>query len=188
MSTDRQKSFIATLGTHNSQLHFLDTLLGEKAFVTSTMVSGGFFSGRRQKHEVSHLLGLRHEATTNAERPLTLYFRHSRTGYTLYIRTKGRHYGKCLHVNKEGLIGAFAEPESTSFILLNDNCERVNLDHIKTDVPSLYLQARDSGLVHSHKTHDSDYTFIADKGGIPLPLTLNILERNAPYLNHPDEA
>jgi len=187
MSTDRQKSFIATLGTRNNQLHCLDALLGEKAFITSNLVSGGFFSGRRQRYEVSHLLGLHQEATTKVHPPLTLYFRHSRFGYTLYIRSKGHHYGKCIHANKEGLIGAFPEPESTSFMLLNSNCERINLDHIKTDTPTLYLQVRDSGLIHPHKTHDSDYTFIADKGAIPLPFTLNILERNAPYLNHPDE-
>lgn len=185
MSTDRQKSFVATVGVNGKQLHFLDAFHGEPVYVATRLFSGGFFTGRPQKIDHSHFLALRSNTPVPLKSLLTLYFRHSNHGYTLYIRTPGQHYGKCLSYDG-GLIGAFRPSKAATFQLLH-NCAIINLDDIKQDTNTVFLQVKDSGLIHAHNTHESEHTYIADKGGIPLPFNLNILERNAPYINHPDE-
>lgn len=187
MTTDRQKSFIGTIGTPTSLLHFLDVMHGQPVFVTSSFVSGGFYTGRRQKRDDSHFLGLRPEVPVDARPKLILYFRHIGPGYRLYIRTPGTYYGMCLSTNDEGLLGAFAPTGSKIFNLIGANGAVVNLDHIKKDVTKIHLQVKDSGLVHHHKVHDSHYNYMADLGGMPMPFDLHIQQRNAPYLGHPDE-
>jgi hypothetical protein len=187
MNTDRQKSFIATLGTQGSLLHFLDVIHGECVYTTSTMASGGFFTGRRQKKDHSHFLGVGSEAPKNSAGPLTLYFRHTQFGYTIYIRSAGQYFGKCLGSDEEGLIGAVAPDKSVTFKLLNTHCKAINPESMKKGTTRIYLQARDSGLIHAHKIHNAKHTYIANKGGMPLPLILNMIESNAPDINHPDE-
>lgn len=187
MSTDRQKSFTASIGTESSLLHFLDLLHGQPAIVTSSFASGGFFTGRRQTRDDSHFLGLRPEVPVDAKPRLILYFRYTGGYYRCYIRTPGPHYGKCLSLSDKGLLGAFAPADSTTFNLLDSRGCVLTLDTIKTDTLSIYLRARDSGVVHVHKVHDSKYIYIADKGGTPMLFNLIIQERNAAYLSHPDE-
>lgn len=186
MSTDRQKSFIATIGVNERQLHFLDTFHGESVYVINRFSSGGFFTGRPQKTDHSHFLALRINTATARPPALLLYFRHTQHGYTIYIRTPGRHYGKCLSHDR-GLLGAFPSDKTTIFQLLDGNCGPINIDHMKKNKTMAFLQVKDSGLIHAHNINESEHTYIADKGGIPLLFNLNILERNAPYINHPDE-
>lgn len=187
MSTDRQKSFIATIGTESSLLHFLDLLHAKPAIVTSSFASGGFFTGKPQSRDDSHFLGLRPEVPVDAKPRLLLYFRYTGSDYRLYIRTPGPYYGKCLSISDEGLLGAFPTTGSTTFNLIDNRGRLLTLDTIKTETLSIYLRVRDSGLVHVHKVHDSKYIYIADKGAAPLSFNLRIQERNAPYLSHPDE-
>ncbi|NUU38628.1 hypothetical protein [Pseudomonas sp. C2B4] len=187
MSTDRQKSFIATLGTDNSPLHFLDVLHDKRILVAPTFISGGFFTGRPQHQDHSHFLGLRPGARTDSNSYLVLYFRHTQFGYILYNRTPGPHYGKCLGSSDEGLIGAFSPKRSTTFHLLNNNGETVNLDNFNNDAACIYLKARHSGLIHMQTVRGSPYHYVADNGGVPLVFSLKILERNAPYIDYPDE-
>ena len=81
MTTDRQKSFIATLGTDNIPLHFLDLLHGEPAIASSVFASGGFFTGPPQRRDDSHRLGLHPEISADAIPGLLLYFRYTNYGY-----------------------------------------------------------------------------------------------------------
>lgn len=187
MSTDRQKSFIATLGTQSSPLHFLDVLHAQPALVTSSFASGGSFTGKRQSRDDSHFLGLRPEVPVGAKPRLLLYFRYTGSDYRLYIRTPGPYYGKCLSISDGGLLGAFPPTGSTTFNLI-DSCHNIlTLDTIKKENPEIYIQVSDSGLLHKHKVHDSRYIYIADKGEAPMLFNLMIQERNAPYLSAPDE-
>ncbi len=187
MSTDRQKSFTATIGTGDTLLHFLDLLHGQRATVTSSFASGGFFTGRPQQRDDSHLLGLRPEVPVDAKPRLLLYFRYTGSDYRLYIRTPGPYYGKCLSISNNGLAGAFISTESTTFNLIDSRHNILTLDTIKKENPEIYIQVRNSGLLHKHKVHDSNYIYIADKGEAPMLFNLIIQERNAPYLSAPDE-
>ncbi|MHC8307413.1 hypothetical protein [Pseudomonas sp. PB3P13] len=187
MTTDRQKSFIATLGTPTSALHFLDVIHGQPATVMSSLISGGFFTGRPQARDDSHFLGLGPDVPMGATPKLTLYFRYIGPGYRLYIRTTGDYYGMCLSTDDAGLLGAFAATGSKNFNLIGTNGAIVNLNDIQKDANRIYLQVKDSGLVHAHKVHDSRYHYIADQGGAPLAFDLHIQQRNAPYIRHPDE-
>jgi phosphotransferase system IIB component len=187
MTTDRQKSFIAIIGTPTRLLHFLDVMYGKPAIVASSFVSGGFFTGRPQTRDDSHFLGLRPAVPVNATPDLILYFRHIGPGYRLYIRTPGTYYGMCLSTDDSGLLGAFASTGSKIFNLIGINGAILNLDHINKDVTKIHLQVKDSGLVHVHKVHDSQYNYIADQGRVPLIFDLHIQQRNAPYLSNPDE-
>jgi hypothetical protein len=187
MSTDRQKSFIATIGTEFSLLHFLEEMHGERAISTPNRASGGFFTGPSQRRDDSHLLGLRSEVPINYRPRLALYFRHTNNGYRLYIRSPGPHYGMCLSTNNNGLIGAFPSTKSDTFYLIRGNGIPINLENLNNITPSIYLQARNSGVLHTLIIRGSPYTYIAAKEGTALAFNLNILERNSPYLNHPDE-
>lgn len=186
MTTDRQKSFIATLSTSNL-LHFLDVMYGGPATVASSLASGGFFTGRPQTRDDSHLLGLRRDLPADTHPKLVIYFRHTRSSYRLYIRTPGTYYGMCISVNDGGLLGAFASVGSKTFNLIDANGATINLDTISKDNIKVYLQIKHSGLVHQHKVHDSQYHYFADLGGVPMPFNLQIQQRNAPYLGDPDE-
>ncbi|MBZ9781309.1 hypothetical protein K9857_07035 [Pseudomonas sp. REP124] len=186
MSTDRQKSFIANLSVDDRQLHFLEAFNGGPVYVAKPLFSGGVFTGRPPRIDHSHFLALRTHTSADPIDLLTIYFRHTSHGYTLYIRTPGQYYGKCLGSDK-GKIGALRSEESSTFNLINkDHCP-INLDCIEEDTTTIFLQVKNSGLIHAHNVHDSGHTYIGDKGGTPLSFKLNILQRNAPYINHPDE-
>ncbi|MGJ7513438.1 hypothetical protein ACSFE6_03730 [Pseudomonas baetica] len=187
MSTDRQQSFIATIGTDFSLLHFLEEMYGERAISTPTRASGGSFTGRPQARDDSHLLGLRSEVPINHKPRLALYFRHTSNGYRLYIRTQGPYYGMCLSPNDNGLIGAFPPAESDTFYLIRENGIPLNLENLNDMTPCIYLQARNSGVLHTQIARGSPYIYIAAKDGSALAFNLNILKRNAAYINHPNE-
>lgn len=186
MSTDRQKSFIATLSVDNKHLHFLDVFHGEPVYITNPNFSGGIFSGRPRKIDYSHFLTLRPNTTTPPAVPLKIYFRHAPYGYTLYIRTPGQHYGNCLSHDRN-LVGSFPSGDASLFNLLDTHNSTINLDHIKSDETTIFLQLKESGVIHAQSAHNSNHIFIGNTGGLPLPFKLKILERNAPYINHPDE-
>lgn len=187
MSTDRQKSFTATLGTQGMSLHFLNLLHGEKPLVTDTFSSGGFFSGRPQQRDHSHFLGLRSGAEVEARSRLQLYFRYTGKDYQLYIRTPGPYFGKCLSISETGLLGAFPSKNAVTFNLVGKGHNILTLDDISDDIPELYIQVRNSWLLHKYKASNSKYTYIADKNDTPLLFSLMIDQRNAPYLDSPNE-
>ncbi|WP_460140874.1 hypothetical protein [Pseudomonas sp. S2_E01] len=186
MTTDRQKSFIATLNVDDKQMHFLDMFHGEPVYIVNPNFSGGVFTGRPRKLDHSHFLALRPNTSAPPDLSLTLYFRHAHYGYTLYIRTPGQHFGKCLS-HDNNLIGAFPPGEASLFHLVDTLNSTINLDHIQADETTIFLRLKNSGLIHAQSSHHSRHVFIGNKGGLPLPFKLKILERNAPYINHPDE-
>lgn len=170
------------MGIQTNLVHFLDVVNGKQATVTSPLFSGGHFTGRPQSRDDSHLLGFRPEPR------LTLYFRYTDRGYRLYIRTPGPYFGKCLSLDKNGILGAFAPEGSNVYQLIGKQGNTLSIDSHKSDRLETYLQASESpGLLHTHQLHDSKFTYFADKGGKPFKFNLQILERNAPYTDHPDE-
>jgi len=182
MSTDRQKSFVATIGIRTDLVHFLDVVNGAPATVTSSLFSGGHFSGKPQSRNDSHLLGIRPEPR------LTVYFRHTGQGYRLYIRTPGPYYGKCLSLDKNGILGAFAPEGSNVYQLIGKQGIPLSIDDHQSNKLEAYLKVSGSpGLLHTYKLHDSTFTYFADKGGRPFKFRFTILERNASYIDHPDE-
>ncbi|MDP9711829.1 UNVERIFIED_ORG: hypothetical protein J2X80_003922 [Pseudomonas fluorescens] len=182
MSTDRQKSFIAIVGIQTNLVHFLDVVNGEKATVNSSMFSGGHFTGKPQSRDDSHRLSLRPEPR------LTLYFRYTDRGYRLYIRTPGPYYGKCLGIDKDGILGAFAPDGSSFYQLIGKQGNTLSIEDHQSNKLEAYLQVSGSpSLLHTHRLHDSKFTYFADKGGKPFKFNLTIIERNASYINHPDE-
>lgn len=187
MSSNQQKSFTATLGTHDTLLHFLNLLHAPRALVTYSFGSGGFFTGKRQQRDDSHFLGLRPEVPVNAKPRLLLYFRYTGSDYRLSIRTPGPYFGQCLSISDTGLIGAYPAAGSTTFNLVDRRHNILTLDNIKQDHPEIYIQAKGSGLLHKHKLHDSKYIYIGDRGGAPMLFNLIIQERNAPDLSTPNE-
>jgi len=181
MSTDRQKSFIATIGAKTTLVHFLDVVEGEEAIVYSPSFSGGFFTGRPESRDHSHFLSLRPEPR------LTLYFRYTGSAYRIYIRTPGPYFGKCLSI-EDGLLGAFPSDGATTFNLIDKRGFIQPIESVNTDRLDIYLQVAGSpGVLHTHRLPDSKFTYFADKNGYPHMFNFTILERNAPYLSSPEE-
>ncbi|WP_309675110.1 hypothetical protein [Pseudomonas sp.] len=182
MRTDLKKSFIATIGAQTTLVHFLDVVHGGKATVSSSLFSGGHYTGRPQSRDDSHFLSLRPEPRA------TLYFRYTNNGYRLYIRTPGPYFGKCLSLSENGILGAFPSEGSNTFNLRDERGYTLSIDTVKSNTLDVYLQVSGlPGALHIHRLHDSKFTYFANKGGSPFMFNFTIVERNAPYLNFPDE-
>ncbi|MCI0912721.1 hypothetical protein OSW16_04700 [Pseudomonas putida] len=140
------------------------------------------------KRDESHYLG--HVSNTVSCPPLKLYFRRVDNGYRLFVRSEVRH-GHALYIHDEDCVGAFRSPLKGAYPTLFDllDCD---------DTPIPFEDLADQAIVRlapaGRRTplmlrtfNGVPFTYICKQGQQPLELRLNILERNAAYLNDPDE-
>jgi len=188
MVTNRQNSFVATIGSGgNNLLHFLYHMHAKPAIITATQFSGGHYTGERQSRDDSHLLGTHRDVPLDTWPRLKLYFRFTGSDYRLYIRSEGAYFGKCLNMSDEGFLGAFESEDPTTFNLINQHGTPVTLDTIKEDKTYVYLQPSGSGILTAIRRENPDYVYVADMHGPLWLFNMNIEERGAAYLNSPDE-
>ena len=157
MSTNRQKSFLATLNWST------------KSF--------GIISHRGNTVPVL------------AEKPVAdvFYFRCTDEWYTIYIRAEGEHFGKTIDLNGN-YFSYSTSSDPTTFKIINKDWKTLTLDDLKTNKENVYLLTRSGKRVNAEFvfTNESPVRLQAN-GQINITLDLNIIERNAPFLNDPDE-
>lgn len=184
MPTHRQQSFIGTLTLQGTPLHTLDTLLGKPAWV-NWFGGGGVLPGLVSTvRNDSHFLSCQPGVT---DTPIALYFRHTESGYALYVREPGRHFGKgvCLFGDYLGL-GATADRSPSVLTLENAAGVPFGPPDLSSDTQAvrLALNGRYMTPVTRQNTHHLYLAFASDLASY---WTLKILERNVPWLSTPDE-
>ncbi|POA20450.1 hypothetical protein C1886_08590 [Pseudomonas sp. FW300-N1A1] len=158
MSSNRQKSFLATLSFYGKpvgiSLHRGNTapVWGQKNTGTADM----------------------------------LYFRCTDDWYTLYIRSEGDHYGKT--IDRIGsFFTCSTTPDTTTFKIVSKERKTLTLDDLKTDNENIYLLTRSGLRINAEYVFGDEPQRIIADGQVNITFDLNILERNAPYLSNPDE-
>ncbi|MHA3738134.1 hypothetical protein ACXR0M_21005 [Pseudomonas sp. Eth.TT006] len=189
MTTNRQKSFFATLTLYQHHLNLLGSLYDTPILRNSTLFSGGFYTGAAAVLNDAHLLGRRPLGETTHAQPLQLYLRCTDDYYHLYIRAHATHSGYCLSKDAAGVLGAFlpAGGDTTSFNLLSLDNRIITLQDMRGDTQHVRLKARNAGQISALRRRGAPYSYLADTKNEGLPFTLRITERNAAFLNDPDE-
>lgn len=189
MTTNRQKSFIATLELDERQVDFLGALHGTPAIRHDTLFSGGFFTGASRKHDDSHLLGSLPLREAKNPAPLIIYFRCTDNYYHLYIRSHATYTGHCISKDLAGVLGAFlpAGSDTTSFNLLSLQNRIITLEDMNGDIQRIRLQARGSGRIGAIRRDGAPYSYLAEIREEGVVFKLRIIERNASFLSNPDE-
>jgi hypothetical protein len=163
MSTLRQKSFLATM-----------TLNGESLVI-------------RPWFNIDRL-----NITKRNETAVILYFRCEGDFYNIYVRSEGNHFGKNLDVSDPYVIANSAK--ATGFKILNPDGKTLTLDDLSSNNEKIQLHTRNGTRLYL----DDDWSGTGDfplrvspayyrAFEDPLIYSLNILERNTPYLGFPDE-
>lgn len=192
MTTHRQNSFIAQLGTAANPVNFLDALLGRPAVYTHRISGGGVSALLSRQVNDAHMLGSQPITASSAPKPLIIYFRLTDDGYVLYVRTQGPHFGKGISLDSSGAVGAFAVDKQgpTPFNLVTPNGKRVTLENLESDTVGIQLEHKGTQIkLHRYRKTNSPYTYLAAARSdcSPFTLPLTIQERNAPYLSNPNE-
>jgi len=207
MLTDRQRSFIATAEAVEGSLNFLDELLGKPAeFVTPSVTipartvhielsrAPSYYAELPsqvipgQNKNKSNYLGYLTRAIDVA--PLQLYFRCVDNGYRLFVRSSVR-YKRALYLHEEHCVCALTSPFNgvypTLFDLLDTNDTPIAFDDLGDEAIVRLTPVGERAPLMLQTFKDNPFTYICTQGQRPLELRLNILERNAAYLNDPDE-
>jgi len=207
MLTHRQRSFIATAEVVDGSLNFLDELLGKPAeFVTPSItipartenIAPGRFASiyvdfppeviPGKKQDKSNYLG--HLPSVVDVTPLQLYFRCVDDGYRLFVRSSVR-YKHALYIHEEHCVCALTSPFNgvypTLFDLLDTNDTPIDFDDLEDETIVRLTPAGKRAPLMLRSFNDNPFIYISTQGQQPLELRLNILERNAAYLNDPDE-
>ncbi|MFJ4384213.1 hypothetical protein ACIP02_07700 [Pseudomonas sp. NPDC089408] len=192
--TNRQRSFIARIAAKEGTLGFISALHDISPFDPYDF---SWFALKPAR------LGnmLCHTSDSRAVTPLQLYFRYTEKGYKLYIRS--RSYHRKTISRKDGYLGAFEADSDSDAELFHVDSEALSAipleqainpnDWYSFNLISAITKKPISRRVRNLDTHagkdrqSKAYTCITADGGAPLPLRMQILQTNAPYLDHPDE-
>lgn len=181
MSTPRQQSFLATLWLRNRPVNTLGALLGKPAWVTT------FYAPSVSKpRDDSAMLSCQPGTTETA---MLFYFRHTDTGYRLYVREPGAHFGQGVVVQDGGCLGVVAttRQEPSVFELRTPDGQAVTLADLDSDL-SLVALAHGGASVSRARRAKSAYEYLAVDNKDAQVWVMKIAERNVPWLSNPDEA
>ncbi|MCX2685914.1 hypothetical protein OO306_10205 [Pseudomonas sp. DCB_AW] len=207
MLTHRQRSFIATVEAVDGSLNFLDELLGKPA---EFMTPSTYLPARRTNISLPrfapHYVDLPAEVIPGKKKiksnywghspdtidvaPLQLYFRCVDEGYRLFVRSSVR-YKHALYLHDENCVCALTSPFNgvypTPFDLLDTNNAPLAFGDLDDQATVRLTPAGERAPLMLQTFKDNPFTYVSTQGQQPLELRLNILERNAAYLNDPDE-
>ncbi|WP_157836048.1 hypothetical protein [Pseudomonas sp. H1h] len=189
MTTNRQKSFIATLELDHHDLDILGALYETSILRADTSFSGGFYTGASSKFNDAHLLGRRPHGEVKNAPPMTIYFRCTDDYYHLYIRSHATHTGHCISKDAAGVLGAFlpAGADTSSFSLLSLDNRTITLEDMGHDIQRVRLKARNGEQISAVRRRGAPYSYLAGTNNDGIPFTLRIMERSASFLSDPDE-
>ena len=163
MSTLRQKSFLATLALKGKPL------IIHRSYNNDTL-----------------------SVSEHNDTALIFYFRCEGDFYNIYVRSEGNHFGKTLDINDQYIIANSAK--ATGFTILNTDGKTLTLDSLSSNNENIYLQTRNGKRLFLEVDWSGEGYFplrishpLNPTIDHQMILSLNILERNTPYLGFPDE-
>ncbi|MBV4456563.1 hypothetical protein KVG96_01165 [Pseudomonas sp. COR58] len=184
MSTNQEKSFIATLSTPIGNPHFPRLTYGRNISTLRPDYEAFTFSSHI---DVSDYLFLHPGIAPDA---LTFYFRCYDNYYAIYILNRGPYYYRAISKEQKDFLNAYVsqDGDETTFNLLDANGKIITLDQLDSDTPTVRIQTRAGKLLRaglSRSKYDPKVgTFIRtdpNHSSTALDFRLNILQRNAPY-------
>ncbi|WP_459207745.1 hypothetical protein ACSMEV_06765 [Pseudomonas sp. MLB6B] len=186
MPTPRQLSFLGTLSLNTHPVHTLASLHGAPVWVNRLGGAGVLPGLASTVRNDSNLLGC--QASEHAT-PLLLYFRHTESGYRLYVREPGEHFGKGIKLIDDLYLslGSTYECNPQPVTLKTLDGQGVDMDGLADDTHSVQLEAGGKPIVLGKRSY-SRHTYLTRAEGTPLPWTLMIVQRNVPWVSQPDEA
>jgi hypothetical protein len=185
MLTHRQQSFIATLWFGNRPVNTLGTLLGKPAWVNwlGPAVTAPYLVGtiRNDSAMLSCQAGLTHQA-------MKFYFRHTRSGYNLYVRAPGEHFGKALVAYDDVYLGLMASAVNnpSSLTLCKPNGSPASYADLLTGMNLVGLAFNGRRIGRSRR-RNSPFEYLAAKENSTQLWILKVLEHNVPWLSSPNE-
>ncbi|SFB51605.1 hypothetical protein SAMN03159488_04683 [Pseudomonas sp. NFIX10] len=161
---DSEQSFHATLSMFDARVNLLETLHGKPAMATVSSFSGGFFTGKPQTHDHSHLLGIRAETQGMDRAQLILHFRPTSHGYILTLKNPGEHYNKLISKSWLEVLGA-ENPNTvnpTRFILIDHQQNIITRKNINTLHTPVSLMTATHKYVGGLRVRGSPYLYLAE--------------------------
>lgn len=161
---DSEHSFYATLDMFSAHVNLLGKLHGKPALATVSAFSGGFYTGKPQTQDHSHLLGMRVEEPRTRGEPLRLHFRHTASGYLLTIKNTGDHYDKFISKSLFEVLGA-KDPNTkkpTFFTLIDFQQNVITPENIKSGHTRISLMTANKKHVGGLRLRGSPYLYLAE--------------------------
>ncbi|AXP05366.1 hypothetical protein ACWA6H_25675 [Pseudomonas bijieensis] len=161
---DSENSFHATLDMFSAHVNLLERLHGKPALATVSSFSGGFYTGKPQTQDHSHLLGMRAEDPRTRGEPLRLHFRHTANGYILTLKNTGEHYNKVLSKSWFEVLGA-KDPNTkkpTLFTLIDFQQNVITPKNIKSGHTRISLMTANKKHVGGLRLRGSPYLYLAE--------------------------
>ena len=183
MNGNIEKSFIAILRMFDHKVNVLELLHGKPAMATIRLFSGGFYTGKPQSLDHSHLLGIRPNEQISKVTSLKLHFLHTADGYILTIKNKGNYYNRVISENWLNTFEAMDSDtdEATAFTLLNHQDAAVTLDNLPATHSPVSLKFEDKHYMGGLKVKGSPYVYLGKtEERSKITFILTILERKAP--------
>lgn len=161
---DSELSFYARLDTYDTHVNLLEVLHGKPAMATVGLFSGGFYTGKPQVQDHSHLLGLRPKNQTVSTTPLKLLFRYTAEGYLLVIKSAGERYNQLISKSWLGVLGArhatIDEPTLFTLVDLKNNPIKLNKNTAAPFPVSLVTAQRK--FIGGLKVKGAPYIYLAE--------------------------
>lgn len=174
MSTNQEKSFIATMTTQMGNLHLPRLTYGKTTYIKKLDFDPFTFEANMN---ASSYLCVKGDAPAAQ---LKFYFRCIDDYYSIYLLTNGRYHRQALSNEDKDLIGAFPyDDDQTTFNLLDARGNIMTVDQLESDSATLRIQTRGGHTLHARgNTRVGDLVCTGKKGGTILNFKLNILQRN----------
>jgi hypothetical protein len=150
MSTNQQKSFLATLSTGKSSVSMVSHKGDTPVW---TLVENGVAD--------------------------VVYFHYEESHYSLYIRSEGDYFGQTINLSGVVFTAATVN-NPTTFNLIDANGKVLTLDNLPNEKEVIRLQTRDGTELKTEFVWGDDPQRVSTVGQYKMNLELNILERNVP--------
>jgi hypothetical protein len=168
MSTDRQKSFIGTLSCEGRAVSITNLSLSERG--PSSVLTA--FSGAA---------------------PAKFYFRWERSHYVMYVRSQS-HFGQLVNMNRHGMLAVSPSEQANKINIdlggksLDNFPKNFARTHIKINGELITIVGTSNGIAFSdYAPLPEIFFFQSERSQNFAYFDIKIIERNAPYLSHPDE-
>ena len=186
MSTGQEKSFIARIRCDGATIGFFGQMLRAELREGRLVGKGQLLTTWHTYSEVDKKMVKfnknRDPYTRTLSHDMIVYFRCYEDYYNIQIRSQA-YCGLYFSKNADGILGAFAGAggKTTSFNLLNADQSIITLDDIQTKDVTVYLKARNAGLIKRQLLQRPKIYHYGDQTGDLVSFNLEILERNVPY-------
>ncbi|MED7669257.1 hypothetical protein GXB78_18815 [Pseudomonas moraviensis subsp. stanleyae] len=141
---------------------FLEQLYGKPAMATISLFSGGFYTGRPQTRDQSHLLGIRINEQSGRIKPLKLHFGHTPDGYILTVKNPGNYFNQVISNHWLDTVEA-VKPDTdnpSKFMLVDHSGSAITLDNLPGVHTPVSLKLKNHDYLGGIKIRSLPYIYL----------------------------